>query len=133
MTCLSCLFVRYDADADIYYCPYRRIVQDGDWQGDDKPCERYIKKWKVCFDMYVPSIEEMKNWLLSAKAEGATHVLIVCDTFDYEDYSVSVMPDEDVNKKYETYNGKNMQKVMEVYNLSMDIDEQLSKIKTMNF
>lgn len=45
-SCLSCLFVRYDADTDVYYCPYRRIVQDGDWQGDDKPCGEYREVYR---------------------------------------------------------------------------------------
>lgn len=37
--------------------------------------------------------EEIRAWLLEGKAQGATHTIIVCDTFDYEDYPVHVMPE----------------------------------------
>lgn len=71
------------------------------------------------------SREEIKSWLERGQKEGATHVIVVCDTFDHEDYPVMVMPGEDAKEKYEEYNGKDMQRVMEVYNLKMDWDDQL--------
>lgn len=58
---------------------------------------------------------------------------MVCDTFDYEDYPVEVKPDEDVRKVEAQYNGPNMQKVMEVYNLSMDMDKQLGQFRSFNY
>ncbi len=70
------------------------------------------------------TIKTIRKWLERGKEEGATHVIVVCDTFDYEDYPVMVSPGEDVREK-ETEYSDNMQKVMEVYNLNMDIEEQL--------
>lgn len=70
---------------------------------------------------------EIRAWLNEAKEKGATHMLVVCDTYDYEDYPVFVMPGDvarDVSRKYD---GKEMQRVMECYSLSMDIDKQLSE------
>ena len=51
------------------------------------------------------------------KANGAKYVIIVCDEFSYEDYTVPVMPDEDIDVIKAKYDGKNMQKIMEVIDL----------------
>lgn len=77
--------------------------------------------------------DDIRSWLQRAKAEGATHMIVVCDTYDHEDYPVSVQPGEDARKKYDEYNGKNMQRVMEVYNLSIDIEKQLLEHRAFNF
>jgi hypothetical protein len=68
---------------------------------------------------------DILNWLQDGHERGATHMIVVCDTFDHDDYPVYVMPDEDVHKKESEYSGKNMQRVMEVYKLSGDLKNQL--------
>jgi hypothetical protein len=73
--------------------------------------------------------EEIKAWLENAKSKGATHMLVVCDTFDYEDYQVHVMPGESVEKAIEKYKNMSMSKVMEVYSLSLPIDTQLKEFR----
>lgn len=71
--------------------------------------------------------EDLKKWFEAGVAQGATHMIVACDTFDYEDYPVYVYADDDLDKKIGEKNGVNMQKVMEVYNLhSMTWDEQQS-------
>jgi hypothetical protein len=62
--------------------------------------------------------EEIKGWIKRGKDQGATHLIVVCDTFDWEDYPAYVTATEDVNEKRKLYNGPNMQKIMEVYVLS---------------
>lgn len=79
------------------------------------------------------SKEDIRNWIKSGQEQGATHVIVVCDTFDWEDYPIYVMPTDDVQKKFADYNGPNMQKVMEVYNLSKDIDKQVSQNRAFEF
>ena len=71
--------------------------------------------------------EEIREWLQSAKAMGSTHMLVVCDTYDWEDYPVFVGVDQDINERIEHFHGPNMQKVMEVYSMSEDLEEQLEK------
>ena len=73
--------------------------------------------------------EEIRGWLERAKAEGATHVIIACDTFSWTDYPVFVKPEHDVKQIVAGLNGKNMQKVMEVYNLALPLDSQLNEWK----
>ena len=79
------------------------------------------------------SREDIKRWLERGKDEGATHVIIVCDTFDYEDYPVMVKANEDVLEIAEEYDKKNMQKIMEVYNLKRDWEKQLNSKYVFNY
>lgn len=77
--------------------------------------------------MSTTSYEMIQEWIIRGKDMGATHLIVACDGWDYDDYPVFVMPGEDARSKADEYNGKNMQSVMEVYNLSMDIQEQLNR------
>ena len=71
--------------------------------------------------------EEIREWLESAKEMGSTHMLVVCDTYDWEDYPVFVGEDHDIDERIEHFHGPNMQKVMEVYLMSEDLEEQLER------
>lgn len=64
-------------------------------------------------------------WLKREKAAEADYMFVVCDTFDYEDYPVYVSKEE-FKENYERYNNRDMQKIMEIYDLHKDIDEQLN-------
>jgi len=75
----------------------------------------------------------IRGWLEEGIKRGATHMIVVCDTFDYEDYPSYVMPGEDVREEASTYDGKNMQRVMEVYSLSQDIEAQLQERRAFNY
>ncbi len=69
--------------------------------------------------------EDIEGWVDEGIAQGATHVVIVCDDFDYEDYPVYVMPSQNAQEVVDGHNGVNMQRVMEVYDLSLSIEDQL--------
>jgi hypothetical protein len=75
---------------------------------------------------------EIAQWLAHAQDEGASHLLIVCDGFDYEEYPVLVMPEENVEEKIDEYNAKAMQNVMEVYHMQIDIPMQLGQTRAWN-
>lgn len=78
--------------------------------------------------------EDLKLWLQLGKDDSTvTHVVIVCDTFDYEDYGVYIRQDEDVKERVEKLNNRPMQRVMEVYSMSKDIDEQLAEDRSFNY
>ncbi len=72
------------------------------------------------------SVVQIRGWLAEATKKGASHLVVVCDTWDHEDYPVYVMPGEDVQKRVEFYNGPNMQKVMEVYSMKKDLEAQVT-------
>lgn len=63
---------------------------------------------------------QISNWFDRGVESGYSHMVIVCDTFDYEDFPVFTNHPEEEGKGY-------MQRVMEVYRLSDDKEEQLSE------
>jgi hypothetical protein len=79
------------------------------------------------------SRQDIRNWFDRGVKQGSTHLIVVCDTFDYDDYPVFVSKDENVREKALTFNGGNMQRVIEVYNLSMDRDIQMAEHRSFNY
>lgn len=77
--------------------------------------------------------DTIRKWIAEGKDQGATHTIIACDTYDWVDFPVHVMPGEDVNHKYREYNGPNMQKVMEVYAHHLDHEAQLNEFRAFHF
>lgn len=78
------------------------------------------------------NIEEIRCWLENAKEKDYTHLIVVCDTFDYDDYPVYVSKDEDINDTIKRLRSESMQRIMEVYNMSMDLDSQLKEHRAWN-
>ena len=74
------------------------------------------------------TMNDIEQWLDNAGKDD-THMLVVCDTFDYDDYPVYT---KDVHESIKHYHAASMQTIMEVYNLSMDIDEQLNTNRVWN-
>jgi len=68
---------------------------------------------------------DLRRWFKQGVKNGATHMIVVCDTFDHDDYPVYVSPQEDVHVIEKEKSGASMQKVMEVYNLKLPMDKQI--------
>jgi hypothetical protein len=79
------------------------------------------------------NMSDIKQWFEEGVGEGATHMIVVCDTYDHEDYPVFVKEGEDVREKEKSYNHREMQRVMEVYNLRMDMGDQLNQHRAFNY
>src|SRR5476649_2085521 len=81
-------------------------------------------------------LTDIRKWMESGKAQNARFMLVICDTFDWEDYPTYVMPTEDINKKAQQFggdgNGFSMQTIMECYDLSMDWQKQLNQRRSWN-
>lgn len=78
--------------------------------------------------------EEIRSWLNRAKNGGwknrpITHVIVVCDTFDWDDYPVYVYEGQDINEEIYNFNNDSMQRIMEVYNMSLDIEDQMNEYR----
>jgi hypothetical protein len=80
----------------------------------------------------IASKQDIRDWLLSGKTKGATHVIVMTDTFEHDDYHVDVMPGTDINKEVEVRKKGEMQVMREVYNLSMDIESQINQPRAWN-
>lgn len=78
--------------------------------------------------------EILRTWFDEGVKKKATHMVVVCDTFDHNDFPVYVMPGQDAREFAKDYNDeKKMSRVMEVYNLSADREEQLAASRTFNY
>ena len=72
------------------------------------------------------SKDDIREWFKSGVRQEATHLVVICDTFDYTDYPVYILPGQDARKKVFDRDGKNMEKIMEVFDLSKDVEEQIT-------
>ena len=71
---------------------------------------------------------EISEWFDVAVAKGARYLLVVCDTFGLEDYPVHAQTADECLALCAAPG--DMQRVMEVYDLSADKDEQLAEHRT---
>jgi hypothetical protein len=77
--------------------------------------------------------QDIERWFERGIKQGATHMIVVCDTFDWDDYPVYVIAGQSARDVADQYSGKNMQKVMEVYNLSMSKESQMAQHRAFNY
>lgn len=78
--------------------------------------------------------EEISKWFDYGVKQGCTHLIVVTDTFDYENFAVYVLPNQNVKEIERNYsNREKMLKIMEVYNLKMDKEKQLNEYRSFNY
>lgn len=86
---------------------------------------------------------DIRDWFERGVRIGATHLAVVCDNFDHDDYPVflrqipegehvepflSPKETHSVSDVIKTeYSGQNMQRCMEIYKLSDDMQAQLDQ------
>lgn len=76
--------------------------------------------------------ETIRAWIEAARTQGATHLIVACDTFDLDDFPVPVLPGEDVLAKWAEYqNSERMLRVMECYSFvcGHSIESQLAEAR----
>ena len=61
---------------------------------------------------------DIEGWFASARKQQSSHMIVVCDTYDHDDYPVYCENETECWRKYDEHNGKNMQRIMEVYDIS---------------
>lgn len=69
---------------------------------------------------------EIGQWFDEGRAQNATHMIVMVDTFDHEDYPVYVFFGQNAMEECLKRNDENMQRVMECYDLFMDKDTQVN-------
>ena len=77
--------------------------------------------------MTVTTRETIRAWVKRAPS-GTTHMIVACDTYDWEDYPIYVKPTEKVREV-----AARQQKVMEVYNLKADLEPQIAAARVFNY
>jgi len=72
------------------------------------------------------TLGDIKGWIGRGQNENQDYLIVVCDTFDWDDFPVFVSGDlEKLQREYNSRKGRDMQKVVEVYDLNADINVQL--------
>lgn len=71
----------------------------------------------------MPELDTFRRWFEKGKSQNARYMMVYCDTFDYGDYPVYVKDAQEYFVKKSSYKDR----LMEVYDLSMDMDEQISE------
>jgi hypothetical protein len=64
--------------------------------------------------------------------EGATHMIIVCDTFDYSDYPAYFVSADDARTELDAIRQDNFRRAMEVYDLRKSKAEQIAADRVWN-
>lgn len=72
--------------------------------------------------------DDIRKWLERGKAQGASHLLVICDTYDWDDYPVFASSEAEARVKASTPGP--MQKLMEVYKIDGDWDAQLNMVRS---
>lgn len=79
------------------------------------------------------TLEKIRKWLTEGWRQEAKYLIVVCDTYDHSDFPVYATDDADVLKKHaENDNEDAMLRVMEVYDLSVDVGPQLREHRAMH-
>jgi hypothetical protein len=81
----------------------------------------------------VPSVADIREWLLAARGGGATHVVIIRHCPCQLDYPVWVVPGQVASRVVLTYHQLPEYRVLEVYSLEIDIEEQLAELRAFHF
>lgn len=73
------------------------------------------------------SLKDIAGWFEEGKSRKAAYMIVVCDTFDHDDYPVYANA-ADFWTKHAAVNGQNMQRIMEVYDLNKSWVSQSSTL-----
>lgn len=73
---------------------------------------------------------ELGHWFDEGVKQGASHMIIFVDTYDYENYAIFTQTLEEAQQKIRTKDS--MTQVSEVYNLSKDKTAQLNEPRVHN-
>lgn len=77
------------------------------------------------------SKEDLELWFRDGVAGGASYMLVVCDTFDHEDYPVYCLTSTSAKEKER--NLGSMQRLMECYNLTKPMAPQMALPRVYDF
>lgn len=77
------------------------------------------------------SYEEIRECLYDGVGENYSHMMMVCDRWDYSDFPVYVERTEDINDVVEQYSTPSY-RIMEIYSYDMDLETQLNEVRAMH-
>lgn len=72
------------------------------------------------------TLNKIEAWFDRGVKENQAYLVVIVDTFDYDDYPAYAADDAACNELL-AKNGQNMQRIMEVYDLRKDKESQLNE------
>lgn len=75
---------------------------------------------------------DIARWY-EAAPKGTAFMLVICDTFDYDDFPVYCASAAECADKLKHYRSEGMFRVMECYDFAMDKTQQLAAHRAYNF
>ena len=72
-------------------------------------------------------LKEIKKWLEDAKSKGSGFLIVMCDTFDNDDYPIFIEKGEDIKEEVKKLHRKDMQRAVEIYDMDKDLDSQIEE------
>jgi hypothetical protein len=80
------------------------------------------------------TVYQIRKWFDEGKANGYTHMMVMCDTYDYEDYPKYVKGSSEYARRMaREYASYPMTRLMEVYNLTLDGEPQFKEYRAYNY
>lgn len=76
---------------------------------------------------------DVQEWFDSGVKKEAAYMIVMVDTYDHGDYPVFVHPEDDIHKELTRRRMAPMQRIVEVYDLSMDRDKQINEYRAFNY
>jgi hypothetical protein len=77
---------------------------------------------------------DLIRWFESGVEDGNLRMVVWCDTYDFEDYPVYTdLTGDDLKRWTSMENGQNMKRLMEVYDLTADMDAQMSERRAFHY
>lgn len=77
--------------------------------------------------------KDIEEWIVEAQQKGASHLIVMHDTFDHENYPVLVMPHESAREVAQRASAHSMQKIEECYSMARDIPSQLAEHRAVHY
>ncbi len=77
--------------------------------------------------------DDIRRWLADGKTKGATHLIVMTDTFSWDDYPTYVMPGTSARTEADKRAAGSMQRVTEVYALHLPWEAQLSEYRAFHY
>jgi hypothetical protein len=77
---------------------------------------------------------DLIRWFKAGVEDGYQRMIVWCDDFDYEDYPEYSDRTGDLLREFvNAKNGSNMRRLMEVYDLTADMDAQMSEHRAFHY
>ncbi len=83
--------------------------------------------------------QDIREWLETAQEEGASHLVVVHDTYDHDNFPLYIMPGQDPQEVFHEKYVKDRKPneapyvIDECYDLSLDIGAQLNELRAFHW